>query len=749
MNRSTLILIGITLIAAPLFPAVTAEVPLSAPVPDLVDASFPAIGAGRDQMLVAWLRTTDAVSDLYVTRVSTEGKVLDQYPQFVYSGAAAPIVVAGDDRYLVLWARGSQDAGLAVIGTDGTIIHRETFPEKDGILPHAAAFNGHEFLAAWWVVTNSIIADDDIGTLVDLDGTTNGNPIPFAGHVDAIAVNGSDFLVGSRRFDSVAQCGPCHFTAYAQRIFPAGAADPARRLFAWDFTSSSRVDVATVVAHGDGYLAAWIESTTAPHSELKVMPLDRSGTPSGAAKSIYTLPGFIEAPLNAFPDGSDTIFVMGWSYTKALRYSDSSGSSPAVVLPDQNRAAAWNGRNVVVVDSNPLRLNFYSPDLTRDEAMPSDVDIAVAAAPQEIPRVATNGQTFCVIWTEYRGRDRQVYARVMSRFGPVEDEILLGRASAPSIASDGTGYMAAFIEGSSVAVQRISGTGSLIDSQPVYLPRVDPLESNPVIVWNGSEYLVVFESTSFATTFQQIVSIYGVRVTRDGSIIDAEAKPISPAGGWRSGPGVAWDGREYLVAWKETICTANCTSVKSMVWHQDVAAARFSPELTLLDSIPVRPPGPAAVRDQLSVAWNGELFLVGWGENSGLWGSRITNEGLNLDSGEPLLLIDSAWQPQLATRGASFLATYSRWSTADAGNVFLASLAITSSVQPPTFDANAGLPVAISSDAEVQPAIAVVPDAVALTYVRRAHEPVYGGAGRVFLRFVTDDVQARRRSARH
>ena len=69
---------------------------------------------------------------------------------------------------------------------------------------------------------------------------------------------------------------------------------------------------------------------------------------------------------------------------------------------------------------------------------------------------------------------------------------------------------------------------------------------NPSVDFDGTNYLVVWEDTSAVPEF-----IWCARVTTDGVVLDPHGSLIGGNGYWEDSPGVAFDGRNYLVAWPQ------------------------------------------------------------------------------------------------------------------------------------------------------------------------------------------------------
>ena len=81
------------------------------------------------------------------------------------------------------------------------------------------------------------------------------------------------------------------------------------------------------------------------------------------------------------------------------------------------------------------------------------------------------------------------------------------------------------------------------------------VQKYPDVSWDGNNFLVVWEEkrTVYPATARRI---YGVRISKDGVVLDSSPFPISPAPGTTPPyqydqflPAVAFDGKNHLVVW--------------------------------------------------------------------------------------------------------------------------------------------------------------------------------------------------------
>jgi hypothetical protein len=134
---------------------------------------------------------------------------------------------------------------------------------------------------------------------------------------------------------------------------------------------------------------------------------------------------------------------------------------------------------------------------------------------------------------------------------------------------------------SGIYATRVSSTGGVLG--PAELPLAEasyPLRylSSPAVGFDGRNYFVVWtESEPFVSR-----TVVGVRVTPDGTILDASRIPIVSG----ESPAIAFDGTNYLVAWEDNRAATT-----------DIYAARVTRSGRVLDPrgvlLSTQPPLPA------------------------------------------------------------------------------------------------------------------------------------------------------------
>jgi hypothetical protein len=175
--------------------------------------------------------------------------------------------------------------------------------------------------------------------------------------------------------------------------------------------------------------------------------------------------------------------------------------------------------------------------------------------------------------------------------------------SSPSGASDGTDYLAAWLEsratGSAVSAARIAANGQVLDPAGFAVSEMPGQKAGVATAFGDSLYLVAWEDYRDTTG----PDIYCARVTRDGTVLDPAGIIVCNKSLYQQRPDVGFDGVNFLVAWYD-YRSGN---------DGDIYAARVSPAGTVLDpgGFPIE--ASSIYEDDLpTVCFIGPDYLVAW-----------------------------------------------------------------------------------------------------------------------------------------
>ncbi len=263
----------------------------------------------------------------------------------------------------------------------------------------------------------------------------------------------------------------------------------------------------------------------------------------------------------------------------------------------------------------------------------------------------------------------------------VDDPVYVGAMGiSPSVASDGTSYFVVWYRSTDVYGARVGADGTVLDIAGLPISRAAGEQSGPRIAWDGANYLVVWQdSRAWAST-----DIYAARVTALGEVLDTDGILVSAASGDEMTPAVAFDGTNYLVVWRNpaaptpgvTVYGARVSTDGTVLdsaavpvmagWTVDVAygagtylvvsgdeAARVGLDGSVLGPTVVYKTGWASA-DPPRVAFDGASFLIVWSADLMIDGARVSPDGTLLD---PAPRAFSRWYstgPSVAFNGSDY-----------------------------------------------------------------------------------------------
>ena len=191
-----------------------------------------------------------------------------------------------------------------------------------------------------------------------------------------------------------------------------------------------------------------------------------------------------------------------------------------------------------------------------------------------------------------------------------------------------------------MASQRISASGVLLDPQPTNFVATDTSQNGCFQYGPGgaavgtSNALIVFLCPSGATP-----GLYGLLLPFDGSASILGTFPIhtylNNNAAYDNAPTVAFDGTNFLVAWANTL-VFNGGSATSIVF------SRISTSGTVLDAVPVVASSAGAGQAFPALAFDGTNYLLAWRDSrlagnvpandvGQFYGTRVTPAGALLD----------------------------------------------------------------------------------------------------------------------
>lgn len=300
---------------------------------------------------------------------------------------------------------------------------------------------------------------------------------------------------------------------------------------------------------------------------------------------------------------------------------------------------AFDGTNFLV----PYRqgADVYARRVTPQGIVLDSQAIAISVGLNQFaaaPSVEFDGKNYLVVWTATRDGVGEMYGARVTPMGTVLDpggvKITTGgnpMIRMPGIAFDGTNYLVVWRTNyNHIYAVRISPGLVNLDTPAGFPVATVGTSYYPSVAFGGSNYLVVWHDgrNSFGGW-----SIYGARVTPQGSVLDPNGFVICDEPMNQEHSSVGFDGTNYLVAWYD--------------WRPDdnqifgsIYGTRVSPSGNVLDSPAFQIADRARGQIQPNVVCGEGDCLVVWNTDyhdgtkfrlSDVWGRRISPTGAIID----------------------------------------------------------------------------------------------------------------------
>ncbi|HEX6177517.1 MAG TPA: hypothetical protein VF057_04105, partial [Thermoanaerobaculia bacterium] len=459
-----------------LFPAiapaaiVSSEIAVSDPVLQAAPGSqsTPLIASDGRDFLAVWLDERLSYS-IYATRLSRDGDVLDPL------GIRLPVSIGGikdllwtGSNYLLV----SERTDLVRVGRDGRVLGTPTRLAAEATTIGSAASNGTVTLVGYRV-TEAAGAPSVRAAVLDRDGAVIRTlELPAEG-----------------------------------RLFEAP-------LFAWN---------------GESFIAVW--TTWGPRNETRVDAIRISADGSLLEETAVPLTtGYVQ---NIASDGAGFAILIRGPARQGLVHV----SGDLRMVSDVDRmdipngaesALAWNGSEYIVTWAD-YRGMLRAVTVDGQRTLRS-FDIAEASTGRNVRvDVAANGDSAFVVWDDigllgdvFNRYTSDVFLAAITNAVPGPRMLLsvsAAQQSWPSIASDGVGAVAVWLESSGVYLSRISADGTYLDGRGLRLSdSVNALA--PVVTFDGHAYIVAW--TELASGLASSTRIRTAVVRSDGSITSGQ-----------------------------------------------------------------------------------------------------------------------------------------------------------------------------------------------------------------------------------
>ncbi len=274
------------------------------------------------------------------------------------------------------------------------------------------------------------------------------------------------------------------------------------------------------------------------------------------------------------------------------------------------------------------RVRFSIHDASGAE-LRAPVTISVGPAPQIQPAAAHAGGVTLTAWTEatpegtFAIRTRPFDGAGTPLAPPAAIPSRGTFQTIPRVATDGSSFFVAWSEGASVYGARVARDGRVLDPEGI---RISDSSGAADVDWSGTAWIVVAGDREF-----QIVA---TRISPGGIVLDTTPVPVAPKGEQPDyDPLVDCTGQECLVVWRRAI-EWQCRFDPCIPPSPQIFGRRVAPDVTPLDPSPVHLKGDYDEVYTLVTSWNPteEAWLVAWSPEGR---QRVTRDGRLLDTHGP------------------------------------------------------------------------------------------------------------------
>jgi len=548
---------------------------------------MPSAASDGSNYFVVWCNDSNIVG----TRVTSDGVVLDTagIPISTANGwQLYPSICFAGTQYFVVWTdqRNNYDIYGSRISTDGTVLDSTGIyitRDTTGFYPFIAS-DGTNCLAIWTAPLNVPQRTGIFGVRISSSGAvidTNAIAISHTTNMyysrqNKIAFDGSNYFVLWGKEDSNLSYSIC-----GVRVSPTGVvldtADVIIRPY-HSFYPSISFD-------GIDYLIGWVQ------------------------------PGGIHGPLSWEQDLGDIYYARMTQSgmlidTAGLILSDEGNiqKMPKAAFDGMNYLACWmEYHRVDFNDIYATRISGVGGLLDSNSiVLTSGVD-SIWWVRKGYPVVAFGDNYYLASWSDYTfdGHSDQELTRVTTGGIVVDTNGYFlydaGLDSRMSSAFDGQNFLLVWDDGNCIYGNRVTGDGVIIDTIPFIINSASGNQARPDISFDGINYLVIWEDTRNGN-----YDIYGSLVTPQGVVLNPGGIPISCVALNQQNCTVAFDGTNYLAVWDDYRSGSG----------RDIYACRLTVQGQVLDSSGICIVGGLSDQTAPDVAFDGENYLVAWRDSS-------------------------------------------------------------------------------------------------------------------------------------
>ncbi|MGD9140634.1 MAG: T9SS type A sorting domain-containing protein [bacterium] len=614
----------------------------------------PAVAFDGTNYLVVWTDRRSGSSDIYGSRVSPGGTVLDPdgIPVCTGTGSQAEVGIAFcDSNYLVVWTD-TRDLNENIYGgrvaPDGTVLDGAGTPICTDTATQrypAASSNGAGWLVVW---QDRRAGQPDIyGARVTPGGMAlDAGGIPMATDTadetyPAVTYNGIDCMVVWG-----VDAGTNYYDVYGTRVDTSGTVLDPGGITICDHVEYQGYPAAS--SYGSTYFVVWDDYRNGATWDIYGARIDSAGAVIDTTSLAICLePSQLFGLALAL---GDSTWLISWHDSRndhkdifGIRVStdglvlDASSFLIGISSVDQARpAVAFDGANHLVVWHEWREGSLYDirgARVTPDGTVLDPAGIPICTLPSDAlyPALAFDGTNYLVAWEDYRNGEADIYATRVSTGGTVLDtagiavSIIVERQERPTVTFNGFRFLVAWQDGRrgdfDIRGSRVSTDGVVHEPFGILISDASTDQKRPAASSDGYYFFVVWEDARNVYN-----DIFGTRIGPGGAPIDSGGIPISTASLAQERPDVVFDGDRYAVVWQDKRASVN----------YDIRLARVTTDGTVLDPSGNLVSNAAGDQEEPAITFNGREYVMVWqdGRTSGgsdIYGAHVDTSGAVTD----------------------------------------------------------------------------------------------------------------------
>jgi len=284
-----------------------------------------------------------------------------------------------------------------------------------------------------------------------------------------------------------------------------------------------------------------------------------------------------------------------------------------------------------------------------------------AVGDQVSPCIASDDTTAFVVWYDRRnGTSYDIYGARVDEDGNILDPagILIAQGSHydpyPAVGFDGTNYLVvwSYAETSGqydIYGARVSKQGTVLDAEPFLISDATGTQNYPAVAFDGTNYLVVWYDSRGGS-----YDIYGTRVNQNGTVLNPAGIAISTAANYQYFPDVSFDGTNFMVVWQDD---------RSGVY--DIYGCRVDQDGVAQEPAGIQISGATDEQSRPSIDFDGTNYLVVWydersGSDYDIYGTLLDTDGTVLNPAGIAISTasDDQYMPSVSFDGTNYLVVW-------------------------------------------------------------------------------------------